>query len=96
MWGTIANLILQFLSGATGGNLAGAAKASTQHLLKTTIARSAVSADRYGMFAPLLANTAASPDAAAAIGQVVTGGVAGAVLEIFGTTQKLRTGRKSG
>jgi hypothetical protein len=49
----------------------------------------AFSGDRFlGMFIPLLANSRSSPDTAAAISQVITGGVAGAVLTaIFGGSQ---------
>jgi len=43
------------------------------------------------MFVPLLANTAASPDTAATIGQIATGGVVGAVLTAILSTLKKGT-----
>jgi CDP-diglyceride synthetase len=92
MLGTIINLILQFLSGAIGGNLAGAAKSVRLSTLLKTLAGAVggvLGGQILGMFVPLLANTAASPDTAATIGQIATGGVAGAVLTaILGTLKK--------
>jgi hypothetical protein len=92
MLGTVINLILQIFSGALGGNLAGAAKSIQLSTLLKTLSGAVggvLGGQILGMFVPLLANTAASPDTAATIGQVAAGGVAGAVLTaILGTIKK--------
>jgi len=79
-------------SGAIGGNLAGAAKSirlSTLFKTLTGAVGGVLGGQIIGMFVPLLANTAASPDTAATIGQVAIGGVAGAILTaILGTLNK--------
>jgi hypothetical protein len=92
MLGTVINLILQIFSGAMGGNLAGAAKSNHLSTLLKTLTGAVggvLGGQLLGMIVPLLANTASSPDTAAAIGQVATGGAAGAVLTaILGTIKK--------
>jgi hypothetical protein len=92
MLGTIINLILQLISGAMGGNLAGSAKSiELGPLLRilTGAVGGVIGGQTLGMFIPLLANIAASPDTVTTLAQVATGGVAGAVLTaILGTLKK--------
>src|SRR5262249_16540255 len=82
MLGTVINLVLQIFSGALGGHLAAAAKSNDLSKLVRTLVGAVggvVGGQVLGMFMPLLAKTADSPTTAAAIGQVITGGVAGAI-----------------
>jgi uncharacterized membrane protein YeaQ/YmgE (transglycosylase-associated protein family) len=83
MLGLVINLILQLFSGALGGHLAEVVKSNNLGKLEKTLTGAVggvLGGQILGMFVPLLANTASSPDIAATIGQVITGGVAGAVL----------------
>jgi uncharacterized membrane protein YeaQ/YmgE (transglycosylase-associated protein family) len=82
MQGAVINLILQIFSGALGGHLAEAARSDNLSKLAKTlmgVVGGVIGGQVLGVFIPLLANTAESPTTAAAIGQVITGGVAGAV-----------------
>jgi hypothetical protein len=80
MLGTVINLILQMFSGALGGHLAEAARSNNLSKLEKTLMGAVggvIGGQCLGMLIPLLAN-AAEPSASEAIGQVITGGVAGA------------------
>ena len=82
MLGTVINLVLQIFSGALGGHLAEVARSNTLSKLEKTLMGAVggvIGGQVLGIFIPLLANTADSPSTVAAIGQVITGGVAGAV-----------------
>jgi hypothetical protein len=81
MLGTVINLILQIFSGALGGHLADAARGNNLSKLEKTIMGAVggvVGGQVLGMLIPFLAN-GAEPSASEAIGQVITGGVAGEV-----------------
>jgi hypothetical protein len=80
--GTVINLILQIFSGALGGHLAEVVRSNNLSKLEKTLIGAVggvIGGQALGMLIPLLAN-AAEPSTSEAIGQVITGGVAGAVL----------------
>jgi uncharacterized membrane protein YeaQ/YmgE (transglycosylase-associated protein family) len=82
MLGTVINLILQIFSGGLGGHLAETVRNNNLSKLEKTLMGAVggvIGGQVLGMFIPLLANTAESPSAAEAIGQVIASGVAGAI-----------------
>jgi len=86
MSGTLINLIIQLISGAVGGNIAGSAlKDYSLGTLGNSIA-GAVGGGVGGWLlqslVPALAQTASTTDWSAVVGQVASGGVGGAVLMI--------------
>ena len=81
MLGTVINLVLQVFSGALGGHLAEAARCNNLGKLEKTLMGAVggvIGGQVLGMFIPFLAN-GAEPSMSEAIGQVIAGGVAGAV-----------------
>lgn len=84
MSGMLINLLIQIVSGAIGGNVAGAA---SKDINLGTIGNSLAGAVGGGVggqllaaMIPMLAQTASTADIGALVGQVAGGGVAGAVL----------------
>jgi uncharacterized membrane protein YeaQ/YmgE (transglycosylase-associated protein family) len=86
MSGTLVNLIIQLISGAIGGNIAGAAlKDYSLGTLGNSIAGvvgGGVGGWLLQSLVPALAQTASTTDWSAVVGQVAGGGVGGAVLMI--------------
>jgi CDP-diglyceride synthetase len=82
MLGTVINLVLQIFSGALGGHLAEVARSNNLSKLAKTLMGAVggvIGGQVLGLFIPLLENTAGSPSVSEAVGQVITGGLAGAV-----------------
>jgi uncharacterized membrane protein YeaQ/YmgE (transglycosylase-associated protein family) len=86
MSGTLVNLIIQLISGAVGGNIAGAAlKDYSLGTLGNSIAGvvgGGVGGWLLQSLVPALAQTASTTDWSSVVGQVAGGGVGGAVLMI--------------
>lgn len=86
MSGTLINLIIQLISGAVGGNIAGVAlKDYSLGTLGNSIAGvvgGGVGGWLLQSLVPALAQTASTTDWSAVVGQVASGGVGGAVLMI--------------
>jgi hypothetical protein len=79
--GTFINLVLQIFSGALGGHLVEAVGSKNLSKLEKTLVGAVggvIGGQTLGLFIPLLSNAAESPSTAAAISQVITGGVVGA------------------
>jgi uncharacterized membrane protein YeaQ/YmgE (transglycosylase-associated protein family) len=86
MSGTLINLIIQLISGAVGGNVAGSAlKDYSLGTLGNSVAGAVGGAGGGWILqslVPALAQTASTTDWSAVVGQVASGGVGGAVLMI--------------
>jgi uncharacterized membrane protein YeaQ/YmgE (transglycosylase-associated protein family) len=86
MSGTLVNLIIQLISGAVGGNVAGAAlKDYSLGTLGNSVAGivgGGVGGWVLSAIVPALAQTASTTDWSAVLGQVASGGVGGAILMI--------------
>jgi len=86
MSGTLINLIIQLISGAVGGNVAGAAlKDYSLGTLGNSVAGivgGGVGGWVLSALVPALAQTASTTDWSAVVGQVASGGVGGAILMI--------------
>jgi hypothetical protein len=80
----LVNLIIQIISGAVGGNLAGAAaKDVSLGGVGNTIAGAiggGIGGQILAALVPMLSQTAGTADIGALVGQVAGGGIAGAVL----------------
>jgi uncharacterized membrane protein YeaQ/YmgE (transglycosylase-associated protein family) len=86
MSGTLINLIIQLISGAVGGNVAGAAlKDYSLGTLGNSVAGivgGGVGGWLLSAVVPAMAQTASTMDWSAVVGQVASGGVGGAILMI--------------
>jgi hypothetical protein len=86
MSGTLVNLIIQLISGAIGGNVAGSAlKDYSLGTLGNSIAGivgGGIGGQILAALVPALAQTASTMDWGSIVGQVAGGGVGGAILMI--------------
>ena len=79
----LINLIIQVVSGAIGGNIAGASRNINMGGLGNTVSGAiggGLGGQILGMFIPMLSGAAANIDIGALVGQAAGGGVAGAIL----------------
>jgi uncharacterized membrane protein YeaQ/YmgE (transglycosylase-associated protein family) len=87
MSGAMINLIIQLISGAVGGNVAGSAmKDYNLGTLGNSIAGiigGGIGGQILSHFSPAMAQTASTLDWGAIIGQVASGGVGGAILMVI-------------
>ncbi len=92
MSGTLINLIIQIITGVVGGHAAGAMlKNYTLGVIGNTIAGAiggAVGGQLLQQLVPALASAASNVDIGALIGQVVVGGVGGAILTVLAGVTK--------
>ena len=92
MSGTLINLIIQIIAGVVGGHAAGAAlKNYTLGAIGNTIAGAiggAVSGQLLQGSVPALASAASNVDIGALVGQVISGGVGGAILAVLAGATK--------
>ncbi len=87
MSGAIVNLIIQLISGAVGGNIAGSAlKDYNLGPLGNSIAGiigGGIGGQILSYFSPAVAQAASTLDWGAIIGQVASGGIGGAILMVI-------------
>ena len=92
MSGTLINLIIQKIAGVVGGHAAGAAlKNYTLGAIGNTIAGAiggAVGGQLLQGSVPALASAASNVDIGALVGQVISGGVGGAILAVLAGVTK--------